>query len=77
MFQSRFISIKNRNLCNKKWGVESLRPDRWFGRIIVFVHTDKIQNTSYMIDDVMNESLLKLDEAIADIKEIKHMISAY
>ena len=46
MFQSRFISIKNRNLCNKKWGVESLRPDRWFGRIIVFVHTDKIQNTS-------------------------------
>ena len=45
-----------------------------FGRIIVFVHTDKIQNTSYMIDDVMNESLLKLDEAIADIKEIKHMI---
>ena len=63
MFQSRFISIKNRNLCNKKWGVESLRPDRWFGRIIVFVHTDKIQNTSYMIDDVMNESLLKLDEA--------------
>ena len=74
MFQSRFISIKNRNLCNKKWGVESLRPDRWFGRSIVFVHTDKIQNTSYMIDDVMNESLLKLDEAIADIKEIKHMI---
>ena len=74
MFQSRFISIKNRNLCNKKWGVESLRPDRLFCRIIVFVHTDKIQNTSYMIDDVMNESLLKLDEAIADIKEIKHMI---
>ena len=54
--------------------MESLRPDRWFGRIIVFVHTDKIQNTSYMIDYVMNESLLKLDEAIADIKEIKHMI---
>ena len=68
--------------------MESLRPDRWFGRIIVFVSkvfaeithflkkafSDKIQNTSYMIDDVMNESLLKLDEAIADIKEIKHMI---
>lgn len=64
MVQSRFISIKNRNLCNKKWGVESLRPDRWFGRIIVFVHTDKIQNTSYMIDDVMNESLLNVVDSL-------------
>ena len=51
-------------MCNKKWGVESLRPDRWFGRIIVFVHTDKIQNTSYMIDDVMNESLLNVVDSL-------------
>lgn len=31
-------------------------------------HADKIPNTSYTIDDAMNELLSKLDEAIDDME---------